>query len=71
LGAVEDAEPRAGEEPGVPGTVAKLSVKIKAAPAGGGVYAPGDGGALREKFTYRGREYRIDLENIKGHNLRE
>jgi hypothetical protein len=63
--------PGLAKSPEFQGAVAKLSNRIKAASAGGGIYAQGEGGALREEFRYRGSDYRIDLENLKGHNLRE
>lgn len=29
------------------------------------------GNVMREKFSYQGKEYRIDLENLRGINLVE
>lgn len=48
---------------------AKMAKKIQNAPANGGIIA-GTRTTLQERFIYNNTEYRIDVESIKGHNLR-
>ncbi len=63
-----ERNPGLGKSKEFSAAVVRISEKIKAVQ--GGVGKAGDT-SLREEFTYRGVEYRIDLENIKGHNLRQ
>jgi len=46
-----------------------ISMSVKVKNLLGGVTQGGN--VLRTKFKYQGTEYRIDLENLRGHNLRE
>lgn len=47
-----------------------MAKKIQSAPASGGIVA-GTRTTLQETFIYKNKEYRIDVESIKGHNLRQ
>jgi hypothetical protein len=49
---------------------AKMAKKIQSAPASGGIIA-GTRTTLQETFIYDNKTYRIDVESIKGHNLRQ
>lgn len=50
--------------------IINVSQKLEAVRAGGGVTEIGNVGGLQETFYDRGLQYRIDLENLSGHNLR-
>ena len=49
-------------------SIVSLSKKLTGIPAGGGVNIVGN--ILREETFFRRLEYRIDIENLRGHNLR-
>lgn len=55
-------------EPELYSAIIQFSQKLDPVRAAGGVTQAGN--VLREKFYDRGREFRIDLENLHGHNLR-
>jgi RHS repeat-associated protein len=55
-------------EPELYGAIIRFSSRIRPIVAGGGVVQGGN--VLREEFRGNGRTYRIDLENLRGHNLR-
>ena len=48
----------------------KMAKKINSAPSGGGIIA-GTRTTLQETFIYNNKIYRIDVESIRGHNLRQ
>ncbi|HEX8576967.1 MAG TPA: hypothetical protein VF677_11800, partial [Flavobacterium sp.] len=48
----------------------KMSTKIARAPTGGGIIG-GTRTTLQETFMYKGEVFRIDVESLRGHNLRQ
>lgn len=56
-------------EPQLFSAIILFSQKLTPIVAGGGVIQGGN--ILREEFVGGGKVYRIDLENLRGHNLRQ
>jgi hypothetical protein len=56
-------------EPWLRSAIIKLSQDLKRYPPSG---VTGQNlNILREETTFRGKDYRLDIENMSGHNLRE
>lgn len=51
-------------------SIRTISVKMTSIPANGGVVQVGTISTLKQETFFRNKEYRIEIENLRGRNLR-